>query len=331
MNANFYYYKLIPIGFSPPSVLFTAKTPSHPTSHNNYTHQLTMSQTTSTTADTSIDSSLTETFSAEPATNSVEVWHPENTIDVTKSMDWVRAQSDFDYQEGSPVQSLLDKDWVRSSLNDAKILLEKLISDLTTLFNQQGTTKPEAIPDMALTLITYAIGAVVVFAFIAVLYLLLSYLQTFLTSQPAQRKEDPRNSAHALFSSSIFHYQRARILGEKHNFNEAIYQIYLATLALLHEREWLRFSTSQTHHESLMMIHSLHKQDASESDIIATLSDFFSHYENVRFGSNTSSNTSRVIPLSAVFNTLVLQYDQLDALHPDKPSDSTDTLKEEVS
>ncbi len=299
-----------------------------------------MSQTTTTPANITVDAPLAEVLSTDPVPSAVDVWHAESSIDVTKSMDWVRAQSDFDYQEGNPVQSLLDKDWVRASLNDAKILLEKLINDLTALFNQQGTAKPEAIPDMALTLITYAIGAVVVFAFIAVLYLLLKYLQTFLSGQPSATKEQHRDTSQALFSSSTYHYQRARILGDKQEFKDAIYQIYLATLSLLHEREWLRFSTSQTHNESIAMIHSLHKQDASKSDIITTLSGFFNHYEGVRFGATSSLTSPETLPLSSIFQTLVSQYEQLSTLHPEeaiepKPStivSSADaSSKEEVS
>ncbi|WP_303673874.1 DUF4129 domain-containing protein [Vampirovibrio chlorellavorus] len=204
----------------------------------------------------------------------------QNNLDIHPALEEVRRLPEFQPPPPSPLDALLKQPWFQKLYDAAGQALEAALKGIV---NFLGKAQPHWMPDLPQNirdLFSIFISFILVLAGLYGVYLLLTLLIRWQEGrQISNQKAADRFFEESLLTTSEHHYRNAFQAAQNGDYQNAIRELYMASLCLLDEKSVVPYESARTNLEYQRQLSAQAREDLKQ-DFHAMAQTF----EGIRYG-----------------------------------------------
>lgn len=185
-------------------------------------------------------------------------------VDLHRSLEEVRRMPEFQPPRPSLLDELFKQPWLKKLSQQLDHQLEGLIKQLAQFLSHLKPPGAAHLPENIRDVFSLFVGFLLVMASLYAFYIFLGWLLRIRESRQPKPPPETRLFEQAQLVDSNFHYQQARQAAQSNQYEEAIRQLYMATLCLLDEKAVVPYEAARSNLEyiaSLAQSPAAHQQD----------------------------------------------------------------------
>lgn len=225
-------------------------------------------------------------------------------VDIHRSLDEVRHMREFQPPQPNWLDELLKQPLIQQLRKTLGHWLEQALKDIGHLLSQIHPSGLNHLPENIRDVFSGFIGFLVVLLSLYAFYLVLGWLLQLKETRAPKSPQGARQFEEALLINSAYHYQQAQAAAKENQFQEALRQLYMATLCLLDEQAVVPYTVTRS---NLEYLHSLEvateSKPASRSELKLAFSELARRFEAARYG-NQPVDISQFEASQANYNTI---------------------------
>lgn len=213
---------------------------------------MTLSTVTAPTSQV-IESIADSTQSGFPAATSAH--SPlHSMVDIHRALNEVRQMREFQPPQPGFLDELLKQPLVKEIGNKLNQLITQALLSLKQLLSQIRPTGLSHLPENIRDIVSLFIGFLLVLMGLYAVYILLGWLLRLREKKALKSAAEARHFEEALLIDSNYHYQKAQEAAQIQEFEDALRQLYMATLCLLDEQKVVPYTATRSNLEYLQSL-----------------------------------------------------------------------------
>jgi len=209
---------------------------------------------------------------------------PLNTpVDLHRALDEVRRMREFEPPQPGLLDEWLKQPWIQDLTHRLSQQFNEVLKHLAELLAKLKAPGMAHLPENIRDIFSGAVGFLIVMVGLFTVYTLLGWLlrrKQLKTPKPGQPAKVFEQS---LLIDSTHHYQQAQQAAETRQYDEALRQLYMATLCLLDERAIVPYQSARTNLEYLEHLAQAGSR-SNQAELKAAFEQLAQQFEASRYG-----------------------------------------------
>ena len=222
-------------------------------------------------------------------------------VDLHHSLEEVRRMPEFQPPRPGLLDELLKQPWLKNLSQQIDHQLDSLLRQLAHFLSRLQPPGAAHLPENIREVFSLFVGFLIVMVSLYALYIVLGWLLRIKESRRPQPPPETRLFEQAQLVDSGFHYQQARQAAENSQYEEAIRQLYMATLCLLDEQAVAPYEAARSNLEYIALL--AQSPSTHQQDLKLAFGRLASRFESSRYGGKSINQTQ--------FEQGALDYEQI--------------------